>query len=148
MTQVSRIGLRPDIWERIFNLFSESLLSIRRKDSLNDFLEDFLTPTERIMLAKRFAIPVLLAKGNDYLSIRRLLRVTPSTIARMNLLVKYSGKGLSPVVINVLKRDATRIIWEEIQDVLDHPTKGLPKGYCEGRKVRRRQKIYSLRKEI
>lgn len=148
MTQVSKFKLRNDVWERIFDLFSESILSIKDRKELNGFLEDFLSPTERIMLAKRFAITVLLAKGNDYKSIGTLLRVTPSTIAKMNLLMKYGGKGLVPVVDKLLKRDATRIIWEEIKSLLDVPIKGLPLSEFEKKKVKRSQKIRKLRTEV
>jgi uncharacterized protein YerC len=148
MTQVSKFKLRNDVWERIFDLFGESILSIKDKKELNGFLEDFLSPTERIMLAKRFAITVLLAKGNDYQSIKSLLRVTPSTIAKMSLLMKCSGKGLTPVVDKILKKDATKIIWEEIQGLLDLPRKGLTLGKLERVKTQRSQKIRKLRNEI
>ena len=148
MTQVSKFKLREDVWERIFDLFSESILSIRNRKELNGFLEDFLSPTERIMLAKRFAITVLLAKGNDYRSISTLLRVTPSTIAKMNLVMKYEDKGLNFVVEKILKRDATRIIWEEIKSLLDVPIKGQPLSEFEKKKVKRSQKIHKLRREI
>lgn len=148
MTQVSKFKLRDDVWDRIFALFGESLLSLKNKKELNSFLGDFLSPTERIMLAKRFAITVLLAKGNDYQAIRNLLRVTPSTIAKMNLQIKYSGKGLAPVIENILKKDATRIIWEEIKSLLDVPMKGQPLSEFEKKKTKRSQKIRKLRREI
>ncbi|MCX6704964.1 MAG: Trp family transcriptional regulator, partial [Candidatus Woesebacteria bacterium] len=136
------------VWERIFDLFGESILSIKNRKELNGFLEDFLSPTERIMLAKRFAITVLLSKGRDYRSISTLLRVTPSTIAKMNLLMKYSGTGLIPVVERILKRDTTKIIWEEIKSLLDVPIKGLPLSEFEKKKIKRSQKIRKLRTEI
>jgi uncharacterized protein YerC len=148
VTQVSKFKLRNDVWDRIFDLFSEAVLSIKDRKELNGFLEDFLSPTERIMLSKRFAITVLLAKESDYKSIGTLLRVTPSTIAKMNLVMKYSGKGLIPVVEKILRKDATRIIWEEIKSLLDVPIKGQPLSEFEKKKVRRSKKIRKLRKEI
>lgn len=148
MTQVSKFKIRNDVWERIFDLFGESLLSVNNKKELDGFLEDFLSPTERIMLAKRFAITVLLAKGNNYQSIRSLLRVTPSTIAKMNLQMKYGGKGLIPIINKILKKDTTRLIWEEIQSLLDLPRKGLTLGKLEKVKSQRSQRIRKLRTEI
>lgn len=148
MTQVSRFRLRPDVWNRIFDLFIEALVNIKDKKDLDKFLEDFLSPTEKIMLAKRFAITVLLAKGNDYQSIKNLLRVTPTTIAKMNLQMKYKGEGLRPVVEKILAKDAAKIVWQEIQSLLDVPTKGLPLGEYRKKKSKREKRIYKLRKEI
>lgn len=148
MTQVSRFKLRPDVWERIFSLFTESLIGIKDKKRFNSFLEDFLSPTERIMLAKRFAIAVLLAKGNEYQDIKNLLRVTPTTISKMSLQLKYKGAGLKPIVENALNRDATKLIWQEIQSLLDMPSKGLPLSEYRKKVSDRGKKLYKLGKEI
>ena len=47
------------------------------------FFDDLLTPTERIMFSKRLAILYLLAKGYTVRSIQEMLRVSPSTVARL-----------------------------------------------------------------
>lgn len=145
---VSRYKLRPDVWERIFNLFSESLLSIKNKEKYDSFLSDFLSPTEKIMLAKRFAVAVLLAKGNSYDEIKRILRVTSATISKMSLQVKYGGKGLNEIIVNVLKKDSARIIWEEIQSIFDLPYKGQPISEYHKKVYQRNKKILRLKKEI
>ena len=51
---------------------------------INKFLEDFFSPTERTVMAKRLAIAVLIAKGNDYRTIAQILKVTPITIFNYN----------------------------------------------------------------
>ncbi|KKQ92438.1 MAG: TrpR-like protein [Microgenomates group bacterium GW2011_GWC1_39_7b] len=145
---VSRFKLRPEIWSRIFDLFSESLVSIKNKNKLDIFLSDFLSPTEKIMLAKRFAVAVLLAKGNSYEEIKRILRVTTATIAKMNLHIKYGEKGMNEVVENVLKRDSARIIWEEIQSMFDVPIKGLPLSEYHKKVLERNKTINRLKNEI
>jgi len=124
MTQVSRFMLRPKVWENIFNLFSDAFLRIKDKKKLNNFLDNFFSPTEKIMLSKRLAIAVLLAKGNDYQTIKDTIRVTTGTIAKINLLLKSNNKGLYTAVEEILKRDAGKIFWKEIADILDYPRKG------------------------
>lgn len=148
MTQVSRFRLRPDIWEKIFNLFLDTLLSLKKKEKLNAFVYDFFTPTERIVFAKRLAIAVLLAKGNDYSEIRKILRVTPVTISKMSFHLQYEGRGLVPVVEEILKKDATSILWEELLDLLDLPGKGNKVSEWKARKVKRRKTIYEISHEI
>lgn len=148
MTMVSRYKLRPEVWDRIFNLFSESLLSIKNKNKFDLFLNDFLSPTEKIMLAKRFATAVLLAKGNNYEEIKRILHVTSATIAKMNIHIKYTEKGINETVQNVLRKDNTKAIWEEIQGLFDVPIKGLPLSEYN-RKITKRQKdISRLEKSV
>ncbi|PJE70037.1 hypothetical protein COU97_01860, partial [Candidatus Shapirobacteria bacterium CG10_big_fil_rev_8_21_14_0_10_48_15] len=81
MAQVSRLPLSEKIYQRIFEIFFQTAAEIRTKKAAEEFFNDLLTPTERIMLAKRLSIAVLLAKGYDYRSIREILHVSPPTIA-------------------------------------------------------------------
>lgn len=148
MTMVSKYKLRPEVWDRIFDLFSEALLSIKNKDKYNSFLNEFLSPTEKIMLAKRFATAVLLAKGNSYNEISRILHVASATISKMSVRVKYGEKGVNEIVENVLKKDTAKIIWEEIQSMFDLPTKGLPISEYHKKVAKRQRKILNLKKGI
>lgn len=110
MTMVSKYKLRPDVWDRIFNLFSDSLRSAKNKPQFDMFLSDFLSPTEKIMLAKRFATAVLLAKGNSYDEIKQILHVTSATIAKVNISIKYGGEGLNKTIKGVLQKQAAQIL--------------------------------------
>lgn len=123
MTKVSKIPLRSDVWERIFDLFIGTLTDIKDKKKLEGFISDFFSPTERIVFAKRLALAVLLAKNHNYQSINKILRISPPTIAKMSLKVKYEGKGLSAVIDDVLKKQASQVIWKEIESLFDLPTK-------------------------
>lgn len=149
MTKVSRLPLRADVWNKIFDLFVSTLSSQRDKKKLSNFINDFFSPTERIMFAKRLAAAVLLAKGHDYQSIRQILKVSPSTIAKLNLKIKFGNEGLNPVINNIFKKEASQIVWKEIEDLFDMPTKGnlkSPERYK--RKLRRVQQINKIKSEF
>src|SRR3989344_4973595 len=124
MTKVSRLPLRPDIWERTFTLFTETLADIRNRDEVANFVCDFFSPTEKVMFAKRLATALLLAKGHDYNSVRQILRISPPTIAKMSFKVNYEGKGLNPVLNKIMKKQALMALWQEIVDTFDMPVKG------------------------
>jgi len=47
------------------------------------FLEELFTKTERIMLAKRLAVMFMLESGYSFAAIERLLKVSPTTIAKI-----------------------------------------------------------------
>jgi len=109
MTQVSRYPVSPRVYERIFEIFFQSSTKIRKKEEAEQFFNDFFTPTEKIMLAKRLSIAVLLAKKYDYNSIRKILRVSPPTIAGVSKLMQFS-KGYQLLVGKILKEEAIKNI--------------------------------------
>lgn len=149
MTKVSRLPLRQDVWDRIFGLFVNTLADQKDKRKLSKFIDDFFSPTEKIMFAKRLAAAVLLAKGHDYVSIRRILRVSPPTIAKLSLKIKYGGEGLNPVIESIFKKQASQIIWKEIESLFDVPTKGnlkSPERFI--RNSRRKQKVREIKSEL
>ncbi len=141
MTQVSKYLIKPEVWDRIFDMFLESFLAAKNKNSLNGFVHSIFTPTERIMLAKRFAACVLLAKGNDYRSVARVLRMSPPTIAKMSFKLKYEGEGLMPIIENALRKQEKSILWEEFKNLSDLPSKGGSDAERGKRKPAHRQKI-------
>lgn len=115
MAQVSRYPLPKKIYERIFEILFQSVAKIKNKKEAEEFFNDFLTPTERIMLAKRLAIAVLLSRNYDYRSIRKVLNVSPPTIAAVSIALKYTGEGYRKIVDRLLGEEAIK---ESLLEVL------------------------------
>lgn len=149
MTKISRLPLRTDVWDRVFKLFVSTLADQKDKDKLSKFIDDFFSPTEKIMFAKRLAAAVLVAKGRDYQSIRTILKVSPSTIAKLSLKIKYGGEGIKPVIEDIFREESSKIIWHEIEGFFDLPTKGnLKSSERLIRKIKRGQKINEIKTEF
>ncbi len=149
MTKVSRLPLRGDVWDRIFKLFIETLVEIKDKEKLIMFVDDFFSPTERIMFAKRLAASVLLAKGRNYLEVKQLLKMSPTTIGKINLKIKYGAKGLNEVISDISRKQKRQIIWKQIEELIDIPTKGSlksPERFKRGQT--RRKEITELAEEF
>ena len=145
MTQVSRYPIHKDVEKRMFEVFKSAISHLRDSEDIENFLDEFLSPVEKIMLAKRIAIAVLLSKGYTYPSIRQILRVTPPTIASVSLNLKYSGKGYKKVVEKIMRDEKIDEFWEKIEDLLAKipPSKGSDWSYWRGeyeRKKRERKK--------
>ena len=147
MTKVSRIPLKKETWDKVFALFIDTLTNITDRGKLSNFVNDFFSPSERIMLSKRLAAAVLLAKGHSYESVRGKLRLSPPTIAKISRKVKYEGKGLNLVLEEIFKKQAKAIFTEEIKDVFDLPVKGDLLGPVI-RNRKRQQKIKSIKEEF
>ena len=120
MTQVSKYPIHKDVEKRMFEVFKRTISSLKHSEDIDDFLEDFLSPVEKIMLAKRLSIAVLLEKGYTYPTIIRILRVTPPTIASVSLSMKYTGKGYKKIVGKLLRDEKTDAFWQKIEDVLSY----------------------------
>lgn len=130
MPQVSKRWLSKDIEEKMFALFFQAFARLSKPMDIAKFLNDLLGPVERIMLAKRLAIAVLLRRGYDYESIKQTLRVSSETIARVNISLNYSGEGYTMVVDEILKDKQMREFWEKVEDALTTfipPVTGLTK---------------------
>jgi len=148
VTQVSKYKLRVEVEQRIYELLSDSLAKIKDKGEMNNFLDDFFSPTEKTVMAKRLAIAVLLSKGNDYQEIRQILRVTPVTISKMNLRMKYGNGSVKKIADKIAISDDNKALLQELASVFDVPTKGLPISDYHYKVRERSQKINRLKKEI
>ena len=142
MTQVSRYPVHKDVEKRIFAIFKKTIADLKNSEEIEDFLEDFLSPVEKIMLAKRLSIAVLLAKGYTYPSIKSMLRVTPATIASVSVNLKYSGKGYKNVVEKILQDEKLDEFWQKMEDILSTipPSKGSDWSYWRGKYEKEKRK--------
>jgi len=114
MPHISSKKLKQEHLQKLYNEFSVALEKSARKSWVKIFLNDFLTRTEKIMLAKRFAVIYLLSKDVPASYIAESLRMSPATIFRMSL--KYDiGKYSS--LLKAIK-DENKDIWVIFEKIL------------------------------
>ncbi len=102
MTQVSKYLISDDVYKRCWEIFAKTLIGIRSSKDFQDVVEDLFTPTERIMLAKRLSIALLLMQGYEYREISKVLRVSFPTISAINMKLKYNS-GYKKSIGKILK---------------------------------------------
>lgn len=103
MTKVSRFKLDSEKLSLIFNNFWSAIALLDDKRQIKDFFQSLLTHTEMEMLSKRIQIAKMLLNGNSYEQIKHKVKVTDSTIARINNLLAIDNNGLEPVVKKLKK---------------------------------------------
>lgn len=118
MAQISRKPIRKEVYEQIFELFLRIFTESHSRKKTILLLDDLLSPTEKIVLAKRLAIALLLAKGYGYEEIKEILKVSMTTIATVNLNLKYKGEGYRYFVNRILREQKIGKIWEKIEDLI------------------------------
>ncbi len=91
MAQVSKRQMKPWIEKQIYELFWNSMAKFKNAKEAEEFYLDLLTYTEKVMLAKRLAIAMLLLRGLGYREIKELLKVSDPTITRVRNQLRTGG---------------------------------------------------------
>lgn len=104
MPQVSKIKLAKKTEEKLITTFKLILTKINHYSKMDSFITTLLTPTERLMLAKRIAIIILLRENLSDSQIAVSLHVTRVTVSRMRFFVEARGEGYE-VVFQVLENE-------------------------------------------
>ena len=141
MVQISKHPVAPRVDERIYEIFIDSIKNVRYKPDVISFLNDLLSPTERIMLAKRVTTAFLLIKGKyTYDQISKILRVSKGTIAKIHAILAVQGEGYRKIIIQMLKKQAIKQVLSELVEVITPiPPKGA--NWSEWYRERRKAKL-------
>ena len=113
MTRISRRPVKDHVIERIYELFFEAVGKKTKKQEFLEVIHDLLSPTERIMIAKRVTIIFLLMKKIDYQTISDVVKVSPSTIAKFQIIMENS-KGIVKALQKILLNDKLVNILDEV----------------------------------
>ncbi|KKR50533.1 MAG: TrpR-like protein [Microgenomates group bacterium GW2011_GWC1_41_8] len=118
MPQVSKYPVSQPVYERMFDLLMELFTVSLHKKEAEALLTELFTPTEKVMVAKRLATAVLLAKKYSYQDIQLVLHVSRSTIAHVNSSLKYGGNGYIAFTNKILKEEKVEKLSSQIDDVV------------------------------
>ena len=114
MPHISRLKLNKQIEKELVEALTFTFTNLTKADDMQKFLTSLFSPTEELMLAKRFAIVVLLKEGFSQIEISRTLHVTRETVSRIALLQEIKGDGFN---IALQKLDAQKKV-QELKEVL------------------------------
>lgn len=118
MPQVSKYPLSAAVYDRIFEVLLKTISDLKSSKETDKFLDDFITPTEKIMFAKRLAIALLITKEYDFRSISKILRVSMTTVASVKLRLKYGDGGLRKAIDRIIREEKMEEFWQKVDDVL------------------------------
>lgn len=84
--------------ERLESLLAQTVADINSPEEAREFLDDFLSPSEKDTFVKRLALVYWLKKGRAYSNIKENLKVSSATISSAQALLNKKG------VQNALKK--------------------------------------------
>lgn len=115
MTQISKYPLDKVAEKEMYRHFWHSISALRDADVVATFFSDFLTDSEKLMLAKRFTIAVLLLRGRRPKDIKDILHVSYSATGS----VASWLKNAKPQTLESLERVIKESKWEDFIDKID-----------------------------
>ena len=115
MPHVSSKKLNDKIWAEVYRQFMVALAHTEPRAKRRKKLHAILTPTERIMLAKRVALIPLISQGSSWYAIKRKLNISPSTITRI---AKVIDRGGYQDLLVMYKKQTKNRSWKIIETLL------------------------------
>lgn len=134
--------MNPDIEKRAYEVFIESVKNTKTSSEVVDFLNDLLSPVEKIMVAKRVAIAFLLLQSKyTYDDISKIMKVSRGTIAKIHSTFALQGNGYRKILGDILKRKIAKSALGELVDIITPlPPKGTKPEYWNYLKARNKLK--------
>ncbi|MDO8610559.1 MAG: Trp family transcriptional regulator [bacterium] len=80
MARISKKYINEQILIKLYRLFFEVISRFKDRDNFVEIIDEILSPTEKIMIAKRIGIIYLLIKKVDYRDIAEVLKVSTATV--------------------------------------------------------------------
>lgn len=126
MPHISKKSVSKDLLKELDSYLSSFLEDTGSRTRVLIFKE-MLTKTERMMIAKRFGILTLLAKGLSLYKISQLLGISPSTVSRFEVML---DRKLYSQTISWLKKNANnKWITELLGEITSFAFKGKRKSF-------------------
>lgn len=104
MTRISKRRLTPKLQNHMLYLFWKSLADLRSAREVEFLTHDLFSPVEKIMIAKRFLIALLLLQGQSFRKICDLLKVSPNTVSSVAKKTRRPGLGYGRTLKILLTR--------------------------------------------
>lgn len=118
MTQVSRRFLDHKTQEYIFQTFINATTKLSSPSLTQSFLQDLLTPTEQIMLAKRLCIAYMLQKNYPQRAIANTLKLSTATITRVSTILKSQGIGYKKIIGSMLVDEKVHNFFSQLDTLI------------------------------
>ncbi len=129
MPKVSQNVLSKETQAEVVNAFIRVLVKIDDDKLLRRFLDDLLTPTEKLMLAKRLMVVMLLQRGYSFGAVCHVLKMSKTTVHLLHRDLRKSGEGYRKVFDLFFRESKGHRLISAIDRFLDAvtlPVKGSP----------------------
>lgn len=118
MPRISRSKLDKTNLQEITDHFSYLISSLTQAKDIEKFFVDFLTKEEKIMLAKRLVLFMMIKKGYESVVIQQALQMSYETVRTYSNQLSGKNNVFLSVVDKMLSRQKTKEFWRKLDRVL------------------------------
>lgn len=123
MPHVSKYRLGKKAEGEIINNLNIAFTVINSGEEMVNFINSLLSPTERVMLAKRLAMIILIESGMSDPQISDLLHVTHGTVAKMRLFYEARGAGFKVALKKLEEQKRLKAFKDALLELADFVAK-------------------------
>lgn len=105
--------------ELIYSELCNFISLIPSASGFSEFFNDFLTPTEKIMLSKRFMIMALLMRGQTVEHVKNTLFVSNSAVMSVSSWLKNASPATKTALSKLDKGKNWEQFFDKIESILD-----------------------------
>ena len=122
MVRLSKYQLSEDKLEKLFDLFFNIVGKRNNKTEFLDILNDVLSQSEKIMIAKRIALSFLLMKVIENGTICYVLKLSPSTVAKFAFILQtHTDRGIQKAFQLIILKENLKDMFMDICNTLFAP---------------------------
>lgn len=118
MTRVSRAKLDRERLQELENHFSYLISSLTKTNEIENFFEEFLTREEKIMLAKRLVLFMMLKRNYSPSIIQSALHISYETVRTYQMQLHHKNVLFQQVIERLIQRDHIIKFFEKIDKLL------------------------------
>jgi len=113
MTNVSKRLMKKEVFIRINNQFREIVSNLKSSAGTQEFMSDFLTRSEELMLSKRLSIIFMLNEDIPFGVVTKTLKVSPTTVTKIGRILDRGG--YQGVLKEIRKKKNREFFWAELE---------------------------------
>lgn len=118
MGRVSRKPLNKDLKEDLEEQLSFIISSLNKKEDISSFLDEFLTPEEKLMLGKRLILYMMLYKGMASKEIKNSLGMSFETVRWYKLIYEGKSEKFRQSINKLINRENAKQMWGKVEKIL------------------------------
>lgn len=118
MTRISKSRLRDNQLEEITEHFFYLISSLSKSTEIENFLNNFLTKEEKIMLTKRLVLFMMIKRNYPPHIIQNALHVSYETVRSYNDKLPMKDSLFQAIIEKLVRREKSKELWRKVDKLL------------------------------
>ncbi len=118
MPRASKFKFPEEKLQEIIEHFTQLISSLSRSKEIENFFDNFFTGEEKIMLAKRLVLLMMIKKGYGPTQIQSALHISYETVRIYTQQLQLKNEMYLKTIEKLLDREKSKEFWEKVDKIL------------------------------